>query len=293
MPSNAEPGFSLVNLGGFAEPANTFITKVSDLVEGLFAPYQIRRVAEAKADAALTEARSEIEITDLHKRAVLRWIEEEARRQNNMEEIAAKALPLLEETANPAAVDDDWIVHFFDQCRSVNSQEMQELWSRALAGEANSPGSFSKRTVTALAGLDGSEAKWFTNLCSYSVVVGEVTIPLVFDVNDEIYNRRQVTFITLSDLASIGLVRFDNLAGFQMQRLPRTLNVYYYDRELRLMMPEVSDNNLGIGKVLLTRMGKELAPICGSGPVEEFLEYAKTQWKKYLPKGAGEERETP
>ena len=119
MPPNPEPGFSLVNVGALAEPTDTFIRKVSGLVEGAFAPYQIRRVAKAKADAAITQAESAIEITDLHKRAARRWIAEEARRQQNMEDIADKSLPLLEETADPAAVDDDWIVHFFDKCRNV------------------------------------------------------------------------------------------------------------------------------------------------------------------------------
>ena len=285
MPPNSEPGFSLVNLGPLAEPANTLIVKVSDLVEGVFAPYQIRRVAKAKADAAITQAGSEIEITDLHKRAVRRWIEEEARRQKNMEDIAAKALPLLEETADPAAVDDDWIVHFFDQCRSVNSEQMQVLWSRALAGEANSPGSFSKRTVTALAGLDAAEAKWFTALCGYVFVFGTSMIPLVFDFDDEIYTNRGVTFPTMNDLASIGLVRVGGITGFEVAGLPRERAAYYYGRALRLRMPDDSGTKLNIGGVVLTRIGRELAPICGSKPVEGFWEYVAKQWQKYVRTG--------
>ena len=281
MPPNPEPGFSLVNLGPLAEPANTLMIKVSDLIGGLFAPRQIRRVAKAKADAALTEAQSEIEITDLHKRAARRWIEEEARRQQNMETIASKALPLVEETADPAAVDDDWVIHFFDHCRSVNCRQMQDLWSRALAGEANSPGSFSKRTVTALAGLDATEAKWFTALCSYVFVVSGRMVPLVFDSEDGIYNSRDVTFSTLSDLASIGLIRIGGVTGFKVKGLPREHTLYYYGRGLPLRMPKDSGNDLRVGTVLLTRIGKELAPICGSKAVDGFWEYVATQWKEY------------
>lgn len=289
MPPNREPGFAVVNLGALSKPANTLITRVSDLVEGVFAPYQIRRVAKAKADAAITRAGSEIEITDLHKRAARRWIEEEARRQKNMEDIAANAIPLIEETADPAAVDDDWIIHFFDQCRSVNSEQMQELWSRALAGEANSPGSFSKRTVTALAGLDATEAKWFTTLCGYVFVVGIGMVPLVFDSKDEIYANRDVTFTTLNDLASIGLIRVSGVGGFKRMGFPKDLTVYYYGRPLHLRMPNDSANDLNIGTVLLTRMGRELAPICGSKPVEGFWEYVATQWKEYTVPEASEE----
>ena len=290
MPPNSEPGFSLVNLGPLAEPANTLIEKVSDLVGGLFEPRQIRRVAKAKADAALTRAQSEIEITDLHKRAARRWIEEEARRQQNMESIASTALPLVEDTADPTAVDDDWIIHFFDQCRNVNSGQMQDLWSRALAGEANSPGSFSKRTVTALAGLDAEEAKWFTTLCGYVFVIGSTMHPLVFDTVDRMYTSGDVTFSTLSDLASIGLIRMGGITGFVRTGLPKALTVYHYGRPLHLRLPQESGNELKVGMVVLTRIGKELAPICGSRPVEGFWEYVATHWKDYAAPKKSEDR---
>ncbi len=283
MPTPPDSGLSLVNLGAYAEPANTLIERVSDLIGGFLTPYQIKRVAKAKAEAGLTEAQSQIEITDLHRRAAHRWIEEEARNQKNMEDITEKALPLLKETANPEAVDDDWIVHFFDQCRKVNSQQMQQLWSLALAGEANSPGSFSKRTVTALAALEASEAKWFTDLCGYGVVVKGSLVPLIFDVTDDIYRNRQVSFLTLGDLASIGMIRVGGVAGFQVEKLPREFRVHYYGRALQLRMSKESDNHLGVGKVLLTRIGTEIAPICGSRPVDGFWDYVRTQWKAHLP----------
>ncbi len=205
-----------------------------------------------------------------------------------MESIASKALPLVEDAADPAAVDDDWIIHFFDQCRNVNSDQMQGLWSRALAGEANAPGSFSKRTVTALAGLDATEAKWFTALCSYVFVVDTRMYPLVFNVEDMIYNKLDITFSSLNDLASIGLVRVGGIAGFKVKGLPRECTAYYYERALRLWMPKESGNDLSVGKVLFTRIGKELAPICGSRPIDGFWEYVTTQWKDFAAPEASE-----
>ena len=49
-------------------------------------------------------------------------------------------------------------------------------------------------------------------------------------------------------------------------------------------MPKEEGNELGIGMVLLTKIGQELAPICGSNPVEGFRDYVMTQWEQYLPK---------
>ena len=54
-------------------------------------------------------------------------------------------------------------------------------------------------------------------------------------------------------------------------------------RLLSLEMPKDANNELETGKVFLTKIGQELAPICGSQPVEGFYEYVKEQWKQYLP----------
>ena len=278
---------SLIDLGDLAKPADTLIKKISNAVGILYEPRHIRKVVEAKANAALTEAKSEIEITDLHKRAAQRWIEEEAQRQKNMENITDKALPQLNENAKPDSVDNDWIVNFFDKCRIVSDDEMQGLWSRVLAGEANAPGTYSKRTVNSLSDLDKTEAALFTKLCGFGLYIGEI-VPFVFDFQAEIYNRYGINFNALSHLESIGLVQFGPIAGFLRQELPKKFAVSYYGKPLLLEMPKDTGNTLELGKVLLTKIGQELAPICGSQPVEGFWEYAKDQWKKYLPKSETE-----
>ena len=273
----------LINFGNLTKPANTLIKKISNAVGVLFEPRQIKRVAEAKAEAAKTEAQSEIEITDLHRRAARRWIGEEAQRQKNMESITAKALPQLSENATPSSVEDDWIVNFFEKSRIVSDNEMQELWSRVLAGEANAPGTYSKRTVNFLSDLDKGEAALFTKFCGFAWVIGNL-VPLVFDVQAEIYNKRGIDFSTLQHLDSIGLVKFENMTGFVRQDIPKILTVNYYGRPLNLEKSKDAGNNLEIGTTLFTRTGQELAPICGSKPVEGFFEYVKAQWEQYLPK---------
>jgi hypothetical protein len=50
-----------------------------------------------------------------------------------------KALPQLDEGADPNAMEDDWVTNFFDKSRIVSDDVMQELWARVLAGEANRP----------------------------------------------------------------------------------------------------------------------------------------------------------
>ena len=164
----------LINLGDWSKPADTLIKKILNATGILYEPLHIKRIAKAEAKAELIKAQSEIEITDLHRRAAQRWVEEEAQRQKNMEDITTKALPNLNEDANPNSIEDDWIVNFFDKCRIVSNDEMQELWSRILVGEANVPGTYSKRTVNFLSDLDKAEAELFTRLCGFMWMVGSL-----------------------------------------------------------------------------------------------------------------------
>ncbi len=277
-----ETNNSLINLGDISKPADTLIKKVSKAVGGIFEPYQIKRIAKAEAEASVIKAQAEIQITDLHRRAMHRFIEEEANKQKNIEDITNQAIPLLEGNADAEKMNDDWVTNFFDKSRIVSDKEMQGFWAHVLAGEANAPGTYSKRTVNYLGDLDKADADLFTKLCGFGWMVGNV-VPLIFDVQKSVYTDNGITFGALSHLESIGLIKFENLSGFRRLGLPKKFHVLYYGQPLLLEMPKEEGNELEIGHVLLTKVGQELAPICGSKPVEGFVDYVKERWKVYIP----------
>ena len=215
---------SLVSLGDISKPADTLIRKISDAVGGLFAPYQIRRCATAEAEAAILRAETEIHITDLHRRAIHRFIEEQAHHQQNMEDITSKALHQLTESSDPASVEDDWITNFFDKSRMVSDSEMQDLWGCVLAGEANSPGLYSKKTVNFLGDLEKTDAESFSKLCGFVWDIGSLT-PLIFDIRAGVYTDQGINFNVVTHLESIGLIQFNSLVGFSSVELPKHIVV--------------------------------------------------------------------
>lgn len=273
---------SLVNLGELSKPANTLIEKVSSAIGGIFEPWQIKRVAKAEAEAGLIKAKSEIEITDLHRRAMHRFVEEEANRQENMEEITRKSIPHLAEESNPEKMEDDWVTNFFDKSRIVSDEEMQGIWAQVLAGEANAPGSFSKRTVNLLGDLDKRDAELFNTLCRFGWMFGNFT-PLVFDTQEKIYDDLGINFGSLSHLDSLGLIQFNGVSGFNRQRLPKNFVVFYCGQPLPLTMSKEADNSIPIGKVLLTQAGQELARVVTAPGVDGFYDYVKEKWKAHIP----------
>lgn len=279
---------SLVNLGNLSKPADTLIKKVSDAVGGIFAPYQVKRMAKAEAAASLIKADAEIKVTDLHRRAMHRFIQEEATKQENIESITSQAIPNLEQNAEPEKMDNDWVTNFFDKSRIVSDEEMQRLWAKVLAGEANSPGTYSKRTVNFLGDLDKNDADMFRKLCAFGWQIGNI-VPLVFDAKDEIYAKNGLNFNTLSHLDSIGLIQFNTIAGFRRIGLPKRFMLFYYGSPFPMEMEKDAENELEIGHVLLTQTGQELAPLCGSKPIDGLLEYARTKWAVHVPKQAAEQ----
>lgn len=277
-----DKSLSIVNLGKMSKPMNTLIEKVSSAIGGIFEPWQIERIAKAEAKADLIRAESDIKITDLHRRAMHRFVEEEAIRQGNMESITKKALPQLQEQSDPSKMQDDWVANFFDKSRIVSDLEMQELWAKVLAGEANAPGSYSKRTVNFLAGMDKRDAELFQSLCRFGWFIGNFT-PLIFEAQAEIYQKHGINFETLTHLDSIGLLQFNSIAGFIKQGFPDDFVVAYCGRLLTLSMRNQKKKTLPTGRVLLTSVGRELATVCVAQGIPDFYDYVKDKWKKYLP----------
>lgn len=268
---------TLMNFGELSKPATVLIEKIADAIGGISRPWQIRRLAQAEAEADKIRAVSQIEITEIQHRAISRFFAEEAKKQNNMESITEKALPDIKGDAQPQNIEDDWLVHFFDKCRLISDDEMQLLWARVLAGEANSPGHYSRRTVSLLSSLDKKDALLFQRLCSFGWVIGDV-IPLVYDVQHATYNEQGIYFSSLTHLDDVGLISFEGLAGFRRVHQPQKLTLFYYGSPVSITFPTAENNELDLGHVLLSQAGEELAPICGSTPLPEFKKYVLEKW---------------
>jgi hypothetical protein len=65
-------------------------------------------------------------------------------------------------------IDNDWLVNFFDKYHLISDEEMQNLWGRRPADEANKPGKFSKRSMGFSSSFDKPDATSCQELCSFN-----------------------------------------------------------------------------------------------------------------------------
>jgi len=169
---------------------------------------------------------------------------------------------------------------------------MQDLWARILAGEANSPGSYSKRTVHCVGNLDKTDAELFMALCGFVWLCGQRSFPLVFDTGAPIYIENGINFDSVLHLQAMGFVQFSGLTGYANTYQSETVSASYFRQVLtltrdakRLKREERQERPIKVpsGHVRFTQVGAELACVCQASPVDGFFDYVKDQWSEYLP----------
>ena len=272
-------GGSLINLGDLSKPATVLVEKVCNAVGIIYEPVHIKRKARAEAEAEKIKGLARIELTEIEHRAIERLVHQEARKQENIEQITAQAAAVLPESAKVQELDEDWIAHFFKQCDTVSDKEMQSLWGRLLSGEATTPGAFSKRTVDFISSIDKKDAALFTKFCQFVWVLGDVS-PLIYEIDNEIYAKQGINFDILKHLNTIGLISFEALGGYARKGFAKYTHAFYYGRPTLVEFPADEKNQIATGHVLLTTTGKELVPVCGSVRNEEFYLYVVQKWSQ-------------
>lgn len=146
-----------------------------------------------------------------------------------------------------------------------------------MAGEANQPGSFSRRTLSILSDLSKEEAELFAKLCGFCWEVDGRLSPLIAkNVNDKpIYPRHDITFTSLSHFQTIGLIQYTHLSPFMFSA--DCSPVYYFGRKLELVDVK---NHFWFGHGYFSVCGRELASICDREPIDGLWEYVTQNYKE-------------
>lgn len=254
-------------LATLSKPVETFIKEISKGIGGIAAPSQIKRIAQA-----------EIKAEDLRIRAERRREIEDIYHQKNIEDIISKAIPHVGENPKTENVSNDWKANFWDKCKNISDDEMQDIWSRILAGEANNPGAYSTATINLLSNLDREDANLFVKLNSFTWKVIVDPVPLIFDLNANIYRQNGVSEETLTILDERGLIKFSHIMTNRLTTTHNPISIFYENEELQIEGPEFT-----VGNVILTKAGKQILSICKSPKIEGIYQYVKNHINNSMP----------
>jgi len=174
-------------------------------------------------------------------------------------------------------VNDDWIFRWRDYAGDVNSDEMQRLWGRLLAGEVKSPGSYSLRCMDFLRNLEQSEAKLIQTLC-------ELSIDGLILKNPDI--KKYVCFNQILELETLGII-----SGASGGGILRTISVKEGDVWERVLVANDkcllvahtdSSATLQLSGYLLTVLGHQMHSL---GSFKADAEYLKEVGQQLVSQG--------
>lgn len=266
--------FSLVDLKGISEPITKLIESVSRGIGVLYEPAARVRNAKAQAKEMMILAEANKEIEKISLRAHDRVVAKELRRQKNIDLIVQGAIESLPPTVSPDAVDEDWVVAFFDLCQDVGSEQMQQIWSKILAGEVAIPGKFHPRTLLTIKSMTQKEAEMFTILCSFSFASSDGLYYLpVFDHNFfEFIRSNGITTDVETHLKNVGLLSHSTIWLVRDDVEGEYERVSYFTEYYDIRMQKVKAEGFQLQTYPFTNVGNELAAISGALPNHKYID---------------------
>lgn len=223
----------------------------------------VRIIADAQADAQRTFASdSSVEgALEINSEGVSQRIEyQERKRQANISSVVLEAARELGDREVPQhEPDHDWTARFFSGVQDVSSEDMRRIWAQILAGEVETPGATSVRTLATLRNLASSEAKVFSEIARYRI--GNFVFP---------GPNTKYDGYTLPLMVEVGLIRStrEDSKSISVTRKPEVIH-----REpgyILVVEAETSSRTHMMGHEL-TNPGKEIAQCIEPQPDMRYL----------------------
>lgn len=245
-----------------ADTVKTFVKRFSDGT-GRFDPSHKERRDRSKMERRIRNAFTNEVIKKLKK-------------QDNLEQIGQMVLPMLAPDAELEKMSSDFLLCYREKASLASDKDIQLKWARIFAGEAESPGSFSKWALNAVSCMTKEDIDAFTKLASCVWKFG----PNSTDY-EVVYWRSSRKIVPLPEyiLERTGLVRgFGSPLEGWLNVVHKQAYVQYFDKEYAFRFPDSLDVPRGT-PISLTLLGKELHRLCDATPNEEYLKDCLAQWK--------------
>lgn len=209
----------------------------------------------------------------------------EFKRIKNQKAIAEKAISIAREGTDfseKSGINGDWFNRFMDSAGLVSSEEMQLIWSKILAGEFEHPGSTPPNMIRILSEITPELAKAFRIICSMSVKFiplkenGDAEEPIEmilvpFDQNSDIFQKKGLGFDTINELETLGVLKFDSIAGYVSKGFYSSKALIQVDGRLRLI-EQHPEGVIPCGNVILTAVGNSLKSITDKLLIDNYYE---------------------
>lgn len=208
--------------------------------------------------------------------------------QINLEQISRIALEEAAKmegaSADKEPIDKDWFSQWRNRAKDVSDEEMQRLWAKALAGEAQRKGSFSIHSLDFLSRMSREDAELIGKLGQFALG-GDFILKINSSVPAAVL-AAGVTFEDLLKLEALGVLigASTGIGGVSKNFTSQDFNgrkVFVIGMGDNLLIVNPNDQSrasISLECFAITFLGQELLKLAAASPNWEYLkEFAETQ----------------
>ena len=276
--------FNLIDIGNIGEPmagiVNNFIDKISNAIGWVVTPKNIKPFLLEANKSIINEIANREDINPLERAAIINNYRKIVKEFKNQTDIVRIAINHLEKQDNSGEVNEEWLMYFFDIARNITDEGMKIIWGKILAGEFNSPNTYSKRFIQTLSVMDSNIASAFENLKSSCFYRKPYLFTFVYRTNKkdiknaERYKELGITFRSLRELDSFGLIKYRYPNFYAIQNNGK--KIIYGDKVITLT---TNKKLIEVGNVSLTDVGKQFCKITDPKYDDRILDICIDAWK--------------
>ena len=196
------------------------------------------------------------------------------KRMANMQSIVGQAIKQMSEQVPDAPVDHDWTARFFDNAKDVSDEEMQKLWAKLLAGEVESPGRASLRTLDILRNMTQKEAKLFARVVNY-IFVEASSSAWMFRGSNGVQAFPDISVDELYSLLEAGLIRPGQQSRFPSSNLTAIAIFFMPGKKMLRVQAKEFDIPAYDFSISGTQLAKCIEPTINAEYLQQVADYIR------------------
>ncbi|WP_269746057.1 DUF2806 domain-containing protein [Nitrosospira sp. NpAV] len=102
---------------------------------------------------------------------------------------------------------------------------------------------------------------------------------MIYEIDNEIYTKHGINLPALQRLKAIGLISLES-AGYVKRKFGKHTRLFYFGKPTKIQFPHAANNQLDLGHVLLSDLGKALASAYNAKRNQEYYEYIIKRWSR-------------
>ena len=208
---------------------------------------------------------------------------ENLRHTTNLIDTAVKSTKYIDQgKTNEIKMDNDFFWNTVEHSKTISDEDMQELIAKIIAGEYNTPGSYSMSTLHSIKMLGKIEVELFEKICSL-LINGDQIPHVLFSLPEnakEFLNELQVDFGSLQILQNLGLFLPNDMTRSLENPEKKNFKVQYFDQQI--VFETTHETNFTIempGFYGLSITGKQLVRHLQPKFNEKYFSWLKENYK--------------